>query len=253
MHSPAWTIAAFLALNYALLVNAGVFFIEPASRSTCTGGTPCTLEWLDDGIPPFLNQIGVVTAGLFHGEQELVQTIQPLDVSTVHSVQFTPNAQAGPNSGAYYVAFTSTNAKVNGTKYIAFSPFFNLKGMSGSFSSPLAAATSTIPIPTSLTVTTSTPAPTTITIGGSASLPPLPTLSSAKPITPSSSSLSSQFTTSSIPTSASDASISASATTSPSSTPTSSSNAAASPPATLLSLPILAFLSLCVLGLSSIS
>ncbi|KAJ7701826.1 hypothetical protein B0H17DRAFT_924028 [Mycena rosella] len=75
-------------------------FVQPANGSTCTGGTPCSLQWLDDGDAPLLNEIGVVTAGLFTGKQQLVQTIKPLDVSNLHSVQFTPNAQAGPNSGS---------------------------------------------------------------------------------------------------------------------------------------------------------
>jgi hypothetical protein len=44
-------------------------FIQPASGSTCTGGTPCVLSWLDDGDSPLLNAVGVVTAGLFHGKQ----------------------------------------------------------------------------------------------------------------------------------------------------------------------------------------
>ncbi|KAJ7481709.1 hypothetical protein FB451DRAFT_1236910 [Mycena latifolia] len=253
MHSPAWIIAAFIALDFALLVSAGVYFIEPASGSTCTAGTQCTLEWLDDGNNPLLNEVGVVTVGLYTGEMQLVQSIQPLDVSSLHSVDFTPIAEAGPNSGSYYIAFTS-NAKVNGTKYLAFSPFFNLKGMSGSFSSPLAAATSTIAIPTTLTHSSAGTVGITITIGSvDTSLPSLPTFSSSKPKTSSPSSLSSQFTTSSRPTSASDASISPSGTQGSLSTPAPSSNGAAALPTNLLSLPILAFLSLCVPVLSSIS
>lgn len=82
-----------------------VQFIEPASKSTCTAGSPCTIEWLDDGNSPLLNKVGVVTAGLYHGNQvnfhrgladgtftlpqQLVQTIQPLDVAAIHSIQFT--------------------------------------------------------------------------------------------------------------------------------------------------------------------
>ncbi|KAJ7925166.1 hypothetical protein B0H13DRAFT_2248879 [Mycena leptocephala] len=170
-------LATLLLLDFALFVSAGVYFIQPASGSTCTGGTPCVLSWLDDGDSPLLNAVGVVTAGLFHGKQQLVQTLQPLDVAGVHSVEFTPIAQAGPNSDSYYIAFTSTSANENGTDYTAFSPFFTLEGMSGSFSSPLASATATIPIPASLT-RSGTIIPVTITVGNvDTSLPPLPTLS----------------------------------------------------------------------------
>ncbi|KAJ7115782.1 hypothetical protein C8R44DRAFT_628800 [Mycena epipterygia] len=252
MHSPARILTAFLALDFALLVSAGVYVIKPASGTTCTGGTPCTIEWLDDGNHPLLNEIGVVTVGLFSGKQQLVQTIQPLDVSASHSVQFTPNPQAGPNSGSYYIAFTSTKAIVNGTKAISFSPFFTLKGMSGSFSSPLASATATIAIPTTVAHTSSNEVATTITLGSlDTSLPPLPTLSTSKasssaptsspsPSAPASSTSSflSRFTTSSVSSS------------SPSATKSSTSDALASRP--LLLLPTLAVLSLCVI-MSSIS
>ncbi|KAJ7507344.1 hypothetical protein B0H11DRAFT_200650 [Mycena galericulata] len=253
MHFPAWILAAFVALDFALFVSAGVYFIEPASGSICTGGSPCQLQWLDDGNSPLENEVGVVTAGMFTGNQQLVQSIPPLDVASVHSVQFTPNAQAGPNSDSYYIAFTSTTDTVNGTKYVAFSPFFTLKGMSGSFSSPLAAATSTIPIPASLTHTSADTVGTTIVVGSvGTSLPPLPTTSApSKPSTTSSSSFSSRFTTSSIPTSSPPPTVSHSATGSPtgSTSSTSTSNALHSRP---LSLPVLAVLSL-LLALSSIS
>ncbi|KAJ7777900.1 hypothetical protein DFH07DRAFT_796539 [Mycena maculata] len=261
----SWILATFVALDLARFASAGLYFIEPANGSTCTGGSPCTIDWLDDGNAPLLNLIGTVTCGLYTGNQQLVQTIQPVDVSSIHSVQFTPNAEAGPNSGSYYIAFTSTSATVNGTKYIAFSPFFNLNGMSGSFSSPLAAATSTIPIPSSLTrQSSSDTVGTTIIVGSSldTSLPPLTTSSAVKPPSSSSSSLSSRFTTSPIPTSSSTSvshsssfssgfTISSIPTSSPSAPATNSANspsptAASSNAATSrpLSLPVLAVLSL---------
>ncbi|KAJ6618671.1 hypothetical protein B0H10DRAFT_2028556, partial [Mycena sp. CBHHK59/15] len=82
MHAPLWILAAFFALDAALLVHAGVYFIKPADGSICTGGSPCTIEWLDDGDSPLLDAVHVVTAGLYTGNQQLVQTIQPLDVSS---------------------------------------------------------------------------------------------------------------------------------------------------------------------------
>ncbi|KAF8210098.1 hypothetical protein K438DRAFT_140309 [Mycena galopus ATCC 62051] len=170
-------LATLSLLVFPRLVNAGVFFVQPLSGSTCTAGTPCVLSWDDDGILPLLPQVGTVTAGLFTGNQQLVQTIRPLEVANLNSVNFTPIAQAGPNSDSYYIAFTSTTAKVNGTAYTAYSPFFRLTGMSGSFSSPLASATATFSIPASFT-NTGTIIPTTITVGNvDTSLPPSPSQS----------------------------------------------------------------------------
>ncbi|KAF7376034.1 hypothetical protein MSAN_00018200 [Mycena sanguinolenta] len=224
-------------------------FIQPQSGSTCTGGTPCVLEWDDDGILPLLPEIGIVTAGLYTGEQQLVQSIPPLNVADVNSITFTPLAQAGPNSGSYYIAFTSTTAKENGTEYIGFSPFFKLEGMSGSFSSPLASATTTFSIPASLTHT-GTIIPTTITIGNvDTSLPPVSSPSSTSSKLQSSSSSSTlRFTTSAAP-SSSTASASPSVTDSGAVTNSSSSAAASRP----LSLPALAVLSLSALVFTSVS
>ncbi|KAJ7622832.1 hypothetical protein DFH06DRAFT_1231586 [Mycena polygramma] len=246
-----------LLLDFALFASAGVYFIQPASGSTCSAGTPCTVSWLDDGDSPLLDAVGVVTVGLYTGTQQMVQTIPPLDVASLHSVEFTPDAQAGPNSDSYCIAFTSTNAKENGTDYIAFSPFFTLKGMSGSFSSPLASATASRSIPSSLTRTGSI-IPTTITVGSvNTSLPPLPTpsTSTSKPATSSSahSISSSRFTTSSVPSSQPSspvASASPSVTKSSAATTGAPSSAAASH---LPSLPLLAVVSLCALVFTSLS
>ncbi|KAJ6499429.1 hypothetical protein C8R45DRAFT_115294 [Mycena sanguinolenta] len=244
------TLATLSVLVFSPLVSAGIYFIQPQSGTTCTGGTPCVLEWDDDGILPLLPEIGIVTAGLFTGEQQLVQTIPPLNAADVNSITFTPLAQAGPNSGSYYIAFTSTTAKENGTEYVGFSPFFKLEGMSGSFSSPFASATTTFSIPVSLTHT-GTIIPTTVTVGNvDTSLPSLPSASttSSKLQSSSSSSTTLRFTTSSAPSSST-------ASASPSSTDSgavanSSSSATASRP---LPLPALAVLSLSALMFTSIS
>ncbi|KXN93287.1 hypothetical protein AN958_00211, partial [Leucoagaricus sp. SymC.cos] len=106
----------------------------------------------DDGQSPLLSAIGVCSVGLYTGKQQLVQTIAPVDVSQSHSLTFTPNAAAGPDSNTYYISFISTSAKQNPSlPYAAFSPFFQLDGMKGSFDLPNPSATQSIPIPTSLT------------------------------------------------------------------------------------------------------
>ncbi|KAF7297126.1 hypothetical protein MIND_00945500 [Mycena indigotica] len=234
-----------LALQLAPTCWAGLYFLQPASGSSCTGGSPCTVSWLDDGNRPLLPSIGVVTAGLYTGKMQLVQTLPPVDTSNVLSYQFTPIPEAGPNSNAYYIAFTSTETKVNGTNYVGFSPFFTLKGMSGSFSSPLASATRSVAIPTTISNRPGSIIPTTITVGNvdtsvSLSIPqpsvkPKPS-SSFQSLTLPTTSFTSRFSTSSI-----------SSSPLPSVSPASaaSTNFGARNP--VPSLPFLAVLSLCIL------
>ncbi|KAF8062230.1 hypothetical protein FPV67DRAFT_1672707 [Lyophyllum atratum] len=145
-------VLAFWILNFALLADAGIYVLKPSAGSKCHGGQTCTIEWLDDGSQPLLSAAGVCTFGLFTGKQQLVQAIAPADVSTAHSVTFKPNPAAGPNSDAYYIGIISTTFKKDSdTPYMAFSPFFSIDQMSGSFDTPLPAAISAIPIPSSLT------------------------------------------------------------------------------------------------------
>ncbi|EGO01311.1 hypothetical protein SERLA73DRAFT_50720, partial [Serpula lacrymans var. lacrymans S7.3] len=73
---------------------------SPLLGSSCHGGQPCTVQWLDDGQQPLLNTIGECTVGLYANEEVLVQSIRPIDVSSTHSFQFTPDPNAGPNSSS---------------------------------------------------------------------------------------------------------------------------------------------------------
>ncbi|KAI8989110.1 hypothetical protein BD414DRAFT_415056 [Trametes punicea] len=83
---------------FALLVQATLYVIEPTAGFTCSGGKPCTVEWLDDGTAPLLSQIGPCQVALYNGDHVLVQQIEPVDVSVVHSLTFTPDPKAGPDS-----------------------------------------------------------------------------------------------------------------------------------------------------------
>ncbi|KAF9559807.1 hypothetical protein CPC08DRAFT_736059 [Agrocybe pediades] len=184
-------LCAFLCMmeGAMLRVYAGLFIVDPHAGSTCQAGVPCTVSWVDDGMRPLFSAIGVSTVALYTGKQQLVQRIAPVDVTKQASLTFVPIAGAGPDSDAYYIAITSTTAKGNDTTtlYSGWSPFFRITGMSGSFDSPLAAATKEIPIPASLTQSTASIASSaqsttvTITIGA-----PTTTPSSSVPSTASS-------------------------------------------------------------------
>ncbi|KAH6910623.1 hypothetical protein BKA70DRAFT_1370945 [Coprinopsis sp. MPI-PUGE-AT-0042] len=165
----------FFAFQAALLVNAGIYVVDPRDGSTCHGGEACTVSWLEDGRAPLVSSIGLVSVGLYTGQQQLVQALEPVDVNAVRAFTFTPNPAAGPNSGAYYIGFTSANPPVNGTEtYRSYSPWFSLDRMTGSFETPLPSATAPISISISASQSASTSALSTITVG---------TLSSAEPIT----------------------------------------------------------------------
>ncbi|KAH9474778.1 hypothetical protein JR316_0013243 [Psilocybe cubensis] len=158
---------AVFYLDAALLVNAGLFVYQPFSGSTCRAGEPCLISWVDDGSRPLLSAVGVATVGLYTGKQQLVQTISPVDVAKVHSVTFTPNPAAGPNSDTYYIAITSTTLQGNNSAlYTGWSPSFVLTGMTGSFDTPLPSAVSPISVPASLTQPSATESGTrTVTVG----------------------------------------------------------------------------------------
>ncbi|KAI0672397.1 hypothetical protein C8Q78DRAFT_970980 [Trametes maxima] len=83
---------------FALSVQASLYVIQPRSGFACSGGKPCTVEWLDDGLSPLLSQIGATYIALYNGDNVLVQQIEPVDLSLVHSLQFTPDPKAGPSS-----------------------------------------------------------------------------------------------------------------------------------------------------------
>ncbi|KAI0772729.1 hypothetical protein BD413DRAFT_473948 [Trametes elegans] len=97
MHANLFLVFLFQAF-FALIARANLYVIQPRAGSTCTGGQPCTVEWLDDGSVPLLSQIGPCYVALCYGEQVLVQQIAPVDLSSVHSLQFTPDPHAGPNA-----------------------------------------------------------------------------------------------------------------------------------------------------------
>ncbi|ESK84275.1 hypothetical protein Moror_3774 [Moniliophthora roreri MCA 2997] len=249
---PALALAFIVALDAPLSVEAALYVIKPSDGSTCHAGEECTVQWVDNGESPLLSTIGVTTIGLYTGNMQLVQSIAAVDVSRQQSLTFTPIPEAGPDSDTYYIAFTSTTAEVNRTIYQGFSPFFKLDGMSGSFATPLEAATSQIPIPSSLagsSLTESEAPLSTITVGTlSTSLPPLtinvPTSTSASPV-------SSGFSTMTIPPSSSSpvtrssTEFRSTGTVASASTPTQSSNGALNGP--VVSMPMMGVLSFCLL------
>jgi len=194
---PSFASASIVFLTLLRTVSGSLFVINPTEQTVCHGGQPCAVEWLDDGQEPLLTTMGPCYVALFTGIEMLRQQIEPIDVSATHSLSFTPNPDAGPNSHAYYIAFTSINSPNSSQPLQAFSPFFTLDGMSGSFKSPVPELTSSIPTPSSLLTAQPNPISTSLLYGTtSSSTPttaspsplPLSTGPSSSPTSPSSTS-----------------------------------------------------------------
>ncbi|KAG5639764.1 hypothetical protein H0H81_000044 [Sphagnurus paluster] len=140
---------------------------------------------------------------------------------------------------------------------MAFSPYFIINGMTGSFDTPLAEATASIPLPPSLETPTSqlatatsdsTTALSTITVGTlSTSLPPLP-IPTNKPVTSKASSQSSSQSLTKLSTSLLSTSASIVSSTG---TPAPVSTAASNSALRLSSQPMPIFITLLVLSLLS--
>jgi len=106
------------------------------------------LNWQDDGKTPNLTAFGAATVGLYVGSQSVqteLQAIGNVDVSTVSTIAWTPDATVGPNYDSYFIRFTSVNLKdPNQTQFNAeaFSAKFTLSGMTGTFNSTVQAVIS---------------------------------------------------------------------------------------------------------------
>ncbi|TDL27993.1 hypothetical protein BD410DRAFT_781933 [Rickenella mellea] len=202
----------FLALMGSSLISSthgALYVTSPSGVSSCTGGKPCTIQWLDDGTAPLLPAIGPSQFALYYQEKTLAQEINPaFDVSSTRSLTFTPDSKAGPNANSYYIWITSNSAKnPNNTNdpYQSFSGRFTLDGMTGTADNPVSSDTATQPIPQSTTLSL-----TSNGVGGTTTLPPPPGVTPTATPSTSSSSPTSHTSSSGTPTSASSSSTSSS-------------------------------------------
>jgi len=183
----------------AASVSATVFMTSPVAKTSCAAGQNCTITWQDDGSAPSLSTFGLSSVGLYVGNAIQQTQIQPIadnvDVSKLSTVIFQPDATIGPNSGVYFIRFTSANTKDTASPQFpaeAFSAKFTLTGMTGTFSAAVQSqidAASTAPIGGS----TASGAASTAAPASAASASTTPASSSSK-VTSSSSSTSAKPT-----------------------------------------------------------
>jgi len=172
---------AVLALAVAP-VFATVFVTSPVASTTFHGGQPATITWQDSGSPPTLQDFGNAKISIYVGnaqQQTSLQTIVPsVNVATTSSVQFTPDANIGPNGNEYFIRIESLTAKDTLNPQfpaLSFSAKFTLDNMKGTFSPEVQAqiaGQSTAPLAggqTTPATPAASPAPASTT-GASASL-----------------------------------------------------------------------------------
>ncbi|KAG1814174.1 hypothetical protein EV424DRAFT_1414307 [Suillus variegatus] len=152
-------------ISFALAGSAlaNVFITSPVASTTFTAGQQATVNWQDDGLSPNLTSFGASLIGIYTGnanQQTLLQTISSsVDVSTISSVNFTPDGTIGPDSNEYFVRFTSINLKDATNSQFpaeAFSAKFTMTGMTGTFNATVQAeinGQSTAPIGATATAT----------------------------------------------------------------------------------------------------
>jgi len=130
----------------APLAHATVYITSPVASSSLPAGQQMTINWQDDGTAPSLAQFGPASIGLYVGNQQqqtLLQSIATnIDVSKISSQTWTPDATVGPDSGVYFLRFTSNSfpdPKQPQFMVEAFSAKFALTGMTGTFNATIQA------------------------------------------------------------------------------------------------------------------
>ncbi|GJE86328.1 hypothetical protein PsYK624_024080 [Phanerochaete sordida] len=132
-------LVALAALPSAL---ATISITQPIASTSWTAGQQQTIQWMDDGKTPSLQQFGASKVSIYAGnvnqQTELQQIVPSVDVSTTGSIAFTPDATIGPNGDVYFIRFESLGLKDATNPQFpaeAFSAKFTLTGMSGTFNS----------------------------------------------------------------------------------------------------------------------
>jgi len=146
MRASAFVFAAVSLISH---VSATIYVTSPVASTVCPAGSPCPVQWNDDGNQPALATIGACEIDLCTGgvtQQTCLQNISPsLDVSQNSQVTYTVNPTIGANDvpgnpTVWFIKFTSLAYKdpTNPTfPYVSFSAKFALSGMTGTFNSTI--------------------------------------------------------------------------------------------------------------------
>jgi len=139
MFSKALVIFSVISVAFAT-----VYITNPIASSNISAGESSPINWQDDGKKPTLKDFGPSKIGVYVGNTRQQVLVIPIsnntDVSAVQTINFTPEADAGPNGGEYFIRFESISLKDPNSPNDpaeAFSHNFTLTGMTGSFSASI--------------------------------------------------------------------------------------------------------------------
>ncbi|KAJ7594263.1 hypothetical protein C8J56DRAFT_926316 [Mycena floridula] len=139
-------LSSFILFSLASSACANVFITSPVATSSFSASSQNVISWNDDLKLPALSSFGPASIGLYAGnaqQQTLLSTISAsTDVSTVNSIPFTPDPNAGPSSSEYFIRFDSLSLKDATNPQFpaqAFSAKFTLTGMTGTFNAAVQA------------------------------------------------------------------------------------------------------------------
>jgi hypothetical protein len=125
-------------LSLTSVAFATVYVTAPVATTVYSGGKPAVVTWQESGSSPSLKDFGPTKISIYTGNAQQQTSLQVLnanvDVSTVSSINFTPDPTIGPNSVHYFIRFESISLK-DATKNAAlsFSAQFTLDNMTGTF------------------------------------------------------------------------------------------------------------------------
>ncbi|KAH7106971.1 hypothetical protein BKA62DRAFT_223737 [Auriculariales sp. MPI-PUGE-AT-0066] len=134
------TSALALFAAFVPVVFGNVQITDPNNNVACDGGKPCTINWKEGPAAPPLNQSGTCDFYIYTGNPQQQTQLQLLnstvDVVRVNTLKFVANPKIGPNANVYFIrAQCSVSDPVTPSNpLLAFSGFFTLNKMTGTFS-----------------------------------------------------------------------------------------------------------------------
>jgi hypothetical protein len=139
MFSTALLIFSFFSAAFATVV-----LTEPVASTTYSGGKGgAVVTWMDNGTAPLVSAFGPSTISIYVGnaiQQTSLQLLSTVDLASVSTITFTPDATIGPNGNDYFIRIESVSGKDStGTPFEAFSAKFTLDSMSGTFNASVSA------------------------------------------------------------------------------------------------------------------
>jgi hypothetical protein len=139
-------LAAVLPAAFAEMV-----ITDPNNNLSCSGGKTCTIKWQEGPNQPPIAQSGTCEFSVYTGnpqQQTRLQTIAQ-NVNIVHdnALVFTVDPKIGPSANVYFIRAQCSvpDPTTPSNPLLAFSGFFSLNDMTGTFNASVQAQVAGIP------------------------------------------------------------------------------------------------------------